>query len=52
MNLSQAIVAICQKEGITDAFGIPGAGCNAFYEALKDVAEGPNAIHHITMRHE
>lgn len=49
MNLSQAMIAICLKEGITDAFGIPGAGCNAFYEALKDV-EGQ--IGHITMRHE
>ena len=49
MNLSQAIIEICLKEGITDAFGIPGAGCNAFYDALKDVKE---KIHHITMRHE
>lgn len=49
MNLSQAIIEICLKEGITDAFGIPGAGCNAFYDALKDVRE---QIHHITMRHE
>ncbi|SCH41630.1 Uncharacterised protein [uncultured Clostridium sp.] len=30
MNLSQAIIEICLKEGVTDAFGIPGAGCNAF----------------------
>lgn len=49
MNLSEAIVQIMLKEGITDAFGIPGAGCNAFYDALKDVKE---KIHHITMRHE
>ena len=33
MNLSKAIVEICKKEGITDAFGIPGAGCNGFYDA-------------------
>ena len=49
MNLSKAIVEICKKEGITDAFGIPGAGCNAFYDALKDEKD---TIHHITMRHE
>lgn len=49
MNLSEAIVSICLKEGITDAFGIPGAGCNAFYDALKDVKD---QIRHITMRHE
>ncbi|MEY8355992.1 thiamine pyrophosphate-dependent enzyme [Lachnospiraceae bacterium 54-53] len=49
MNLSQAIIKILLKEGITDAFGIPGAGCNAFYDALKDVKA---EIKHITMRHE
>ena len=49
MNLSQAIVNILIKEGVTDAFGIPGAGCNALYDALKDVKD---KIHHITMRHE
>ncbi len=49
MNLSEAMVIIMQKEGITDAFGIPGAGINGFYEALD---KAKDSIHHITMRHE
>lgn len=49
MNLSQAIVEILKREGVADAFGIPGAGCNALYAALDDAKD---AIHHITMRHE
>lgn len=49
MNLSQAIVEILKKEGVTDVFGIPGAGCNALYAALD---EAKDEIHHITMRHE
>jgi tartronate-semialdehyde synthase len=49
MRLSEAIVRICELEGITDAFGIPGAGINSLYEAMDKVKD---SIHHITMRHE
>ena len=49
MNLSEAIVSILVKEGITDAFGIPGASINALYAAL---AKRGDEINHITMRHE
>jgi tartronate-semialdehyde synthase len=49
MNLSQVIVSICIKEGITEAFGIPGASCNAFYDELNNAKD---KINHITMRHE
>lgn len=49
MNLSEAMIVIMQKEGITDAFGIPGAGINGFYEAMD---KAKDSIHHITMRHE
>ena len=49
MDLSRAIVEILKKEGVTDAFGIPGAGCNALYAALDQAKED---IHHVTMRHE
>ena len=49
MKLSEAIVRICELEGITDAFGIPGAGINSLYEAMDKVKD---SIHHITMRHE
>lgn len=49
MNLSEAIVAILIKEGITDVFGIPGASINGLYAAL--AKEGEH-FGHITMRHE
>lgn len=47
MKASEAIVQILVKEGITDAFGIPGAGINPVYEYLKDAP-----IAHYCMRHE
>ena len=47
MKVSEVIVRILEKEGITDAFGIPGAGINPVYEYL----EGSSIVHHI-MRHE
>ena len=47
MKASEAIVKILVKEGITDAFGIPGAGINSVYQYLKDAP-----IAHYCMRHE
>lgn len=47
MKVSQALVQILEKEGITEAFGIPGAGINGVYQFLKDAN-----IHHYCMRHE
>jgi tartronate-semialdehyde synthase len=47
MIVSEAIVRILEKEGITDAFGIPGAGINGLYKYL----EGAK-IRHYLMRHE
>ncbi|MDR1905207.1 MAG: glyoxylate carboligase [Treponema sp.] len=47
MVAADAIVKILIKEGITDAFGIPGAGINAVYKYLN---EAP--IKHYLMRHE
>ncbi|MDR2132213.1 MAG: glyoxylate carboligase [Clostridiales Family XIII bacterium] len=47
MIVSEAIVKIMVKEGIKDAFGIPGAGINPLYKYLKDAP-----IAHYTMRHE
>jgi tartronate-semialdehyde synthase len=44
---AEAIVKILVKEGITDAFGIPGAGINAVYKYL----EGAPVTHYL-MRHE
>ncbi len=47
MNASQAIVQILEKEGITHAFGIPGASINGLYKYL-----GESAIRHFCHRHE
>ncbi|MDR2156288.1 MAG: glyoxylate carboligase, partial [Clostridiales Family XIII bacterium] len=47
MKVSEIIVKILVKEGVTDAFGIPGAGINPVYEYLKDAP-----IAHYCMRHE
>ncbi|MFQ3619341.1 MAG: thiamine pyrophosphate-binding protein [Spirochaetales bacterium] len=48
MQVAEAVVKILELEGITDAFGIPGAGINPVYKYLKDSAQ----IKHYTMRHE
>ena len=47
MQASQAIVEILEREGINTAFGIPGAGINAFYKYLEKAK-----IKHYLMRHE
>lgn len=49
MKLSEAIVKIMELEGITDIFGIPGAGINSLYEAVN---QAKDKFRHITMRHE
>ena len=47
MIVSEAIVQILEKEGITAAFGIPGAGINGLYKYLEQAP-----IKHYLMRHE
>jgi len=47
MKASEAIVKILEIEGITDAFGIPGAGINGLYKYL-----ATSGIRHYTHRHE
>lgn len=47
MNVSQVIVKILEREGITDAFGIPGAGINGLYKYMAE-----SKIRHYTHRHE
>lgn len=47
MTAAQALVEMICKEGITTAFGIPGAAINPVYKYLKDAP-----IQHFTMRHE
>lgn len=47
MKVAEIVVRILEDEGITDAFGIPGAGINPVYKYLKT-----SKISHYTMRHE
>lgn len=47
VTVGQAVVQIMVKEGITDAFGIPGAAINSLYKYMEDAP-----IEHYTMRHE
>jgi len=47
MKVSEVIVKILEKEGITDAFGIPGAGINGLYKFMAE-----SKIKHYTHRHE
>lgn len=47
MTAARAAVEILRREGVTDAFGVPGAAINPFYAALK--ASG--GIHHTLARH-
>lgn len=47
VTAAEAAVQIMAKEGITDAFGIPGAGINPVYKYLEHAP-----IEHYGMRHE
>ena len=47
MKAAEAMVQIMVKEGITTAFGIPGAAINPVYKYMEGAP-----IEHFTMRHE
>lgn len=47
MKVAEAVVQILSYEGISDVFGIPGAGINPVYKYLKDAP-----MKHYCMRHE
>lgn len=47
VTTAEAVAQILVKEGITDAFGIPGAGINPLYKYLENAP-----IKHYCMRHE
>lgn len=47
MTAAQAAVQVMVKEGITAAFGVPGAAINPVYAALRS----SNAIRHVLARH-
>jgi tartronate-semialdehyde synthase len=48
VQAAEVVVKILESEGITDAFGIPGAGINPVYKYLGQSKQ----IKHYTMRHE
>ena len=47
MNAAQAAVLVMEKEGVTQAFGVPGAAINPLYAALRK----HGGISHIVARH-
>jgi tartronate-semialdehyde synthase len=47
MTAAQAAVRVLEKEGVTQAFGVPGAAINPFYAALRS----QGSIGHILARH-
>ena len=47
MRAVDAAVAILEKEGATQAFGLPGAAINPFYDAMRQ----HGGIHHVLARH-
>ncbi|MDG5808882.1 glyoxylate carboligase [Streptomyces ossamyceticus] len=47
MTAARAAVEILKREGVSDAFGVPGAAINPFYAALK----AAGGIHHTLARH-
>lgn len=48
MKVAEVVVKILEEEGITDAFGIPGAGINPVYQFLGQSSQ----VKHYTVRHE
>ena len=47
MKAAMAAVLVLEKEGITQAFGVPGAAINPFYAALRE----RSSISHVLARH-
>ncbi|MCW5654456.1 glyoxylate carboligase [Hydrogenophaga sp.] len=47
MTAAQAAICVLEKEGITQAFGVPGAAINPFYAAMRQ----RGSISHILARH-
>ncbi|MGW2947805.1 thiamine pyrophosphate-binding protein, partial [Streptomyces sp. NPDC001226] len=47
MTAARAAVEILKREGVSDAFGVPGAAINPFYAALR----AAGGIHHTLARH-
>src|SRR3712207_4970694 len=47
MTAAQAAVLVMEREGVTSAFGVPGAAINPLYAALRS----RNSIKHVLARH-
>jgi len=47
MTAAQAAVLVMEREGVTSAFGVPGAAINPLYAALRS----RNSIKHFLARH-
>ena len=47
MTAAAAAVLVMEKEGVTNAFGVPGAAINPLYAALRP----RNTIGHVLARH-
>ncbi|MFI9630650.1 glyoxylate carboligase [Streptomyces sp. NPDC052042] len=47
MSAARAAVEILKREGVSNAFGVPGAAINPFYAALKE----SGGVHHTLARH-
>ncbi|MFF2767617.1 thiamine pyrophosphate-binding protein, partial [Streptomyces bacillaris] len=47
MTAARAAVEILKREGVSNAFGVPGAAINPFYAALK----AAGGVHHTLARH-
>ncbi len=47
MSAIEAAVLVMEKEGISDAFGVPGAAINPLYAAMKK----SHSIVHVLARH-
>jgi tartronate-semialdehyde synthase len=55
MTAADAAVAIMKREGVTSAFGVPGAAINPLYAALRRnneaAGDGDGSISHVLARH-
>src|SRR5689334_2096863 len=52
MTAADAAVAILEREGVTHAFGVPGAAINPFYAAMRRARqENGQGIEHVLARH-
>ncbi|OZG73951.1 glyoxylate carboligase [Hahella sp. CCB-MM4] len=47
MKAVEALVEVLKKEGVTNAFGVPGAAINPFYAAMRKIG----GIDHVLARH-